>query len=1562
MGFNRVTARFLTRSLTAFLLVVFMLTGMIQTASHAATPTASAEAVALWNQVKDEYNAVTASEVGEYVGIRTRATERLEAIKVFKENNNNQQPSEQQIQAQLLEFAVKVVGYDKSLPKAKADFDRLMPLLIDSMNATEKTPANLRAKKLDILGGLAYLYRYYDFKIGEERAIDAILFDKTAPANPTVSAYDRVLKIREINGFLTVGVQTTEQYAAKIARYTGYPTVTDFIEAKLAKNLPGKTAQEWLMENSKAVIYDTEKRSLWTKFKEDEIMRDYLLLLLNLSDNSLYVGNSEFSIQFGLTSTYGGAQNPQLKPLLKTTIDNNQRFTDFWMRMTHNPQGMDYKGHVIVNDTWADQQNLSGNINSRWARPYATGADAALLDLFYNMQVRLGAQQVGAVAAGSHINYYLIKALGEEGVSTYAHEMTHIYDGKVWFNEQGRRATMRVEDYARGLFETDDNTQGTTPANPYPPMFNLNLAFTLGDNRIQNRTPERFATREDVHQYANGLMDVINSLDAMEALESLKLPATDKALLFNKVEVKRNTRETWKETWFTYYQDSWKDVFTKLTPAEAEKLTTVDSLVDNQILSAKYLPKGIASSEVEIGVNQYVVIPLFEPIYAGLEPTNEGTGSVMFRRYAYDILSEYGWDEGFIAYLSGKYQNEQAALQGILTRHSGNIRTFKKEMYQRRIEKFDQMKPAAGYATATEMQAAMKAAVAQDLATIKANQGRQGLDPTYGANAVRNLKMRILNSYLNSTDDFRDTIYKEKYKWELPVSAKVTLNEPAAFAAGDFKLKVTPAKNNPADGVTGLPTASIEVPANGETNLETWTFTKPGTYTFTVAQVKKDNTLISYDENEVTVTVVAQAPQSPPVSAMKDTDGAIKLSPTVTYLKNNQPTSKIEFNNLWRTWSKDHTTTPIKVTLTENGQPKTLAEATFQMTVTANAANPSNGVTGVPTGSITAVNGQFVIPTYTFTKPGTYKFVYQQAKGNTPNVTYDLEPLEETIVVTVNPQDPTQLLATSTWSRNGNALTEPPKWENTYRTPEAKYKWNLPVAATVTLTENGTPKDFQTGDFKLVVRPRENNPGNVGNLPTNPVSVPAGGQVNLGAWEITTPGTYHFEILQTDTTNPAYVYDATPVLLEVVAQAPVNSGAGAQPGADGYVTLTATVSYSKNNAPVADIRFENTVKPVEKYRWELPVAATVTFTENGQAKSFQTGDFKLQVTAKDTNPGVAGNLPTGEITVNADGTADLAKWTFAEPGTYVFTVTEVLGNAANTTYDGKPVTVTVHVEKPAVKPADKQAGADGFIVLEPRVEITKDGKVAQEITFANTYMTPAPVETFVDTTETVVIKIETEETADPTLYIGMDVVVQQGIPGEKQLVKRQRYVDGRPVGDPVLVSETTTVEMKPHVIRKGTKPNAGETTVVTVEKVAIETVYETDPTLEIGKEETIDNGTEGQVEVTTVQPTWNGQPQGEPQVTRNTVVEMKPKRIRRGSKAIVLEPGRYVKKGEPAFADPLPEIAITDIPKVVTPTSPAITPTKPQLPNTGVTAGVLLLVAGITALFGLAARGVSRRK
>ena len=56
-----------------------------------------------------------------------------------------------------------------------------------------------------------------------------------------------------------------------------------------------------------------------------------------------------------------------------------------------------------------------------------------------------------------------------------------------------------------------------------------------------------------------------------------------------------------------------------------------------------------------------MTVPLYAPIYAGLQNDNGSVGGLLFRKTAFELLADRGWEDGFIPYVSNQYKNQAEA-------------------------------------------------------------------------------------------------------------------------------------------------------------------------------------------------------------------------------------------------------------------------------------------------------------------------------------------------------------------------------------------------------------------------------------------------------------------------------------------------------------------------------------------------------------------------------------------------------------------------------------------------------------------------------------------------------------------------------------------------------------------------------------------------------------------------------------------------------------------------------------------------------------------------------------
>ncbi len=846
--------------LTALVLIGSYLFSAVPSAS-ATIPTPSNQAAQMYAQVEAEFSATTYDDLVTFSAPRIRFFDQNEA-RTYLTQKLGRAPSSTEIDAQVMQWYGEQLNLSAAFNEVKAEAANWVGALIDASTTVDAT--YLRNNRLPILFGLAYLKHYYDFSFGTTSAVEEILFNaETAFGAQNGTALSRLVTIGRM-GFLDASAyRSASAYAKYLSPITKASTVTEYIAQGLTRAGVSTDPANWFKTQTSAIIREIGPTSLYTKFVNDGAVREHLLPLLAIDTASIYVGNTEHTVQFGMRGTYAHLNDAEFTSLLEKSLVEHQAFWDFWKRISTTTNQISANGHVVVIDTLKRANTFGSTARERWSPRYGTTADAGMREFISPMNYYSTYLQANAQKSGTSIRYFMQDALGQEGTNTYSHELTHVYDGSVWFNGHGRRNDVGVETYARGIFETANNTQPALGGSSnYLPYFNLNLAYELGDNRVQNASPTRFATPADLQEYMRGLLDVLYSLDIMEARAALALPAADRAVAFNKV----------VETAVDNKPERTHDTFSHITEAEAGALTDINSLVDASIVSGRLVPKGNQTVQT-ITYNEYVVVPLFEGVYAGVQNNAGHVGDFMFRRHAHELLADYGWEKGFIGYLSGQYANDQEALNAIAPEHGGDMKAIKKAALQRRAELLDQMLPAAGFTDAQAMQTAMNEALNTDLALMKTNKA-QGRPIMTGVQAVHKLKDRIFRAYLLSTNDFRTSIYKEEPPAPEPVvlepvvkslAAKIKLTQNGqarAFNANDFGVLIGVESASEADGYENVPTQEIFAGADGDIDLGEWRFTKPGTYQFTVSQVNTGVANVTYDNATYNVTVVVTDPSA----------------------------------------------------------------------------------------------------------------------------------------------------------------------------------------------------------------------------------------------------------------------------------------------------------------------------------------------------------------------------------------------------------------------------------------------------------------------------------------------------------------------------------------------------------------------------------------------------------------------------------------------------------------------------------------------------------------------------
>lgn len=713
---------------------------------------------------KDVLNALQSVEyedlytfLSPYVSFADREAVRAE----LRKQKGGVNPTEDELNAGVRKFYMDSLDMRDSFKNVK---DNLQTLLEDILNKSSNYDDNtIIANKNKILLGLALLERQYNFSFGEVSAKDIILLNpQLITAGGSQDALQNIINIGSLSGKEAELLKSADLYAKKIAPITQIGDIATFIERGVAL-FSDKVASEWFNDESKAHIVETQSTNgsseLFNKLKSDNTLKNHIIPLLTLSADNIYVISTTNTISYGLVDTYVDRQSDSTKQAfltsLQDTANHQQKFLDFWYSITNKKDELKKWPTIVAVDS-LQKYSSSPNAVARdlWSSKTGENAVSGVKEFITPLNLYRPYMMADGEASGNKITYFIAKALTDRGRSVYSHETTHVLDKKIWFDGYDRRATKGAEVFARGIFESINNLQSG-----YQPIFNLNTIYTLSENRVQNKTPERFQSEDDLKQYMQGLLDVLYTLDYIEALAILEKTPEERAVLLNKVNFTEDSKKS----------GAFNDNFEHITSEEAGQLTTIYDFIDRKIVSGRLEFKGIDTVGTT-SQNDYLVVPLLEPIYAALQNNSGSTGDLTFKRNAYEILGEYGYTNGMSAYLSGRYANDEEALRNILdAKYNGDLSAFKKDMFKRRIENIDRLKNTEHFTDVDDLLAKMKSAVTADLATMTANKQQREAQPgaayrvgiVTNATAVRSLKQQILSSYLNSTNDFAKSIYEE---------------------------------------------------------------------------------------------------------------------------------------------------------------------------------------------------------------------------------------------------------------------------------------------------------------------------------------------------------------------------------------------------------------------------------------------------------------------------------------------------------------------------------------------------------------------------------------------------------------------------------------------------------------------------------------------------------------------------------------------------------------------------------------------------------------------------------
>lgn len=499
--------------------------------------------------------------------------------------------------------------------------------------------------------------------------------------------------------------------------------------------------------------------------------------------------------------------------------------------------------------------------------------------------------------------------------------------------------------------------------------------------------------------------------------------------------------------------------------------------------------------------------------------------------------------------------------------------------------------------------------------------------------------------------------------------AHTTLNDPdhtgIQLQAGQYEFKCVEDKTG---GQVGTAKTNDQ---RGDVLFDAISYTRPGTYDYTIRETPGDRGGITYDttKHHVRVTVTD--------------DGEGRLLADVKY---DGGTAIPEFTNTYRAQPATGTPTAVKAVSASEGNHYKLKGDDF--TFTLHRVTAPDGVTAEADQTKTNdARGNIRFDQLSFPLPGTYVYTVSERDVTVPGVTKD--GTVTTIIYTVKDVGHAGRLKVvdKTITRSDGKTANGIRFDNTYN-PKG-VGCTLGGVKTIINADTATNRIPQDGEFTFALTSHDGAPMPEGSKDGVKTVTNTGTGFTFGRMDYDKPGTYVYTVTEQAGRDPTIGYStqAYDVTVTVTDQG-------------GMLSATA-------DRQATDVRFDNTYTPT-------PVDVTVKAGKRLTGRDLNDGEFAAELKDSDGNllqtkrfarvPRDAQSDKATDVR-EGEGTLEFDKLTFDRAGVYTYTVTEQDGNLGGVTYDRTVHTVTVTVTEDAkthrlvaaVSYSDGEDGEEGIL-------------------------------------------------------------------------------------------------------------------------------------------------------------------------------------------------------------------------------------------------------------------------
>ena len=431
----------------------------------------------------------------------------------------------------------------------------------------------------------------------------------------------------------------------------------------------------------------------------------------------------------------------------------------------------------------------------------------------------------------------------------------------------------------------------------------------------------------------------------------------------------------------------------------------------------------------------------------------------------------------------------------------------------------------------------------------------------------------------------------------------------------------------------------------GDVLFDAISYTRPGTYDYTIRETPGDRGGVTYDaaRHHVRVTVTD--------------NGEGQLLADVKY---DGGTAIPEFTNTYRAQPATDNPTAVKAVSASEGNHYKLKGDDF--TFTLHRVTAPDGVTAEADQTKTNdARGNIRFDQLSFPLPGTYVYTVSERDVTVPGVTKD--GTVTTIIYTVKDVDHAGRLKVvdKTITRSDGKTANGIRFDNTYN-PQG-VGCTLGGVKTIINADTATNRIPRDGEFTFALTSHDGAPMPEGSKDGVKTVANTGTGFSFGRMDYDKPGTYVYTVTEQAGRDPTIGYStqAYDVTVTVTDQGGM---------------LSASV-----DRQATDVRFDNTYTPT-------PVDVTVKADKHLAGRDLNDGEFAAELKDSDGNllqtkrfarvPRDAQSDKATDVR-EGEGTLEFDKLTFDRAGVYTYTVTEQDGNLGGVTYDRTVHTVTVTV-------------------------------------------------------------------------------------------------------------------------------------------------------------------------------------------------------------------------------------------------------------------------------------------